>query len=165
VIEENATVTRCDGEFAEVETERKSSCGSCSATGVCGTAALAKVFGNRPSIVRVLNPIGAKPGDNVVVGIQESVLVRVSFVFYMIPIVGLIAGAIAGQSMALRFGSSGVELISIIGGLLGLMFGLYLVRRFSIRTATDERYRAVILRRAEQVKVDFRAEFDNSPEE
>jgi sigma-E factor negative regulatory protein RseC len=165
VIEENATVTRCDGEFAEVETEPKSSCGSCSASGVCGTAALAKVFGNRRNRVRVLNPIGALPGDQVVVGLQESALARVSFVFYMVPIIGLFAGAIMGQSVGLRFGSSNAELISIMGGLLGLIFGFFLVRVFSQRTATDDQYRAVILRQAGKMKVDFRVDFDNRPEE
>ncbi len=165
MIEETATVTRCDGEFAEVETERKSSCGGCNASGVCGTAALSKVFGNRRTVVRVFNPIGALPGDHVIVGLPESVLVRVSFVFYVIPILGLIAGAIIGQSVALKLGSSAVELISIISGLLGLTIGLYLVRRFAARTATDEQYRAVILRQAGKVKIDFRAEFDNRPED
>jgi sigma-E factor negative regulatory protein RseC len=156
VIEETAVVTRCDDDgFALVETERKSSCGSCSATGVCGTSALSKVFGNKRSVIKALNPIGVGPGDKVVVGLQESAMVNVSVMFYLVPIVAMIFSAIFAQSAAGWMGFSNVELFSILGGLLGLTGGLYLSRLFSERVRHDERYQAVILRRADKVKVEF----------
>ncbi len=155
MIEETAVVTRCDDGFAFVETERKSACGSCSATGVCGTSALSKVFGNKRSVVKALNPIGAGPGDNVVVGLQESALVNASLMFYLVPIVAMILAAIFAKTASEWMGFSSAELFSVLGGLLGLTGGLYLSRRFSERVSNDERYQAVILRYADKVKVSF----------
>ncbi len=156
MIEENAVITRCDDDgFAFVETERKSACGGCSATGVCGTSALSKVFGNKRSVVKALNPIGAGPGDNVVVGLQESALVNASLMFYLVPIVAMILTAIFAQAAAGWMGAARVELFSMLGGLFGLTGGLYLSRRFAERLSHDERYQAVILRYADKVKVDF----------
>ncbi len=146
MIEESGTVIKCDGEFADVETERKSSCGGCSATGVCGTAVLAKVFGNRRSIVRVVNSIAANEGDRVVVGLQDGALIRASLVFYIVPILGMLAGAILGEAVAEKLGLIMMEPFSIIGGLLGLISGFMFARRFSDRVRNDERYRVVMLR-------------------
>ncbi len=150
MIEESGVVIKCTGEFADVETERKSSCGGCSANVVCGTAVLAKVFGRRRSIVRVVNSIEAKEGDMVVVGLQDGVLVRSSFVFYIVPIITMIAGAILSEVFAGRLGLTITEPISIIGGLLGLMLGLWLARRFSDKVSTDEHYQVVMLRHEHQ---------------
>jgi sigma-E factor negative regulatory protein RseC len=146
VIEERAVVISCSGEFADIETERKSSCGGCSANGVCGVGVLAKVFGRRRSIVQVINSIGAKEGDRVIVGLQDGALVRGSFVFYIVPILTMIAGAILSDIFAGRMGLTTTEPFSILGGLLGLMLGLFLARRFSEMVSTDERYRVVMLR-------------------
>ncbi len=155
MIEEMAVVIRCEDGYAFVETEPKSACGSCSATGVCGTSALSKVLGNKRSAVKALNPIGAEPGDNVVVGVQEPALVNTSLMFYLVPIVTMILTAIFTQEIARWMGSSSVELFSMLGGLLGLTGGLYLSRRFAERVSRDERYQAVILRYANKVKVNF----------
>jgi sigma-E factor negative regulatory protein RseC len=156
VIEESAVVISCTGEFADIETERKSSCGGCSANGVCGVGVLAKVFGRRRSIVRVVNSINAKEGDRVIVGLQDGALVRGSFVFYIVPILTMIAGAIFSDMFAVWVGLTTTEPFSIFGGLLGLMFGLLLARRFSETVSTDERYRVVMLRHEHQsVNVKF----------
>jgi sigma-E factor negative regulatory protein RseC len=146
VIEESAVVVSCSGEFADVETERKSSCGGCSANVVCGTAALAKVFGRRRSILRVVNSINAKEGDRVVVGLPDGALARGSFVLYIVPVLTMIVGAILSDLFAEWQGLTTTEPFSIIGGLLGLIFGLFLASRFSSMVSSDQRYRVVMLR-------------------
>ena len=48
MIEENGRVVDVEDGYAWIETERRSTCGSCSANKGCGTATLAKVMGQAP---------------------------------------------------------------------------------------------------------------------
>ncbi|MBK9131474.1 MAG: SoxR reducing system RseC family protein [Gammaproteobacteria bacterium] len=54
-------------------------CGSCSVQKGCGTSVLAKVLGNRVNRIRVINTIGAKTGEWVVLGLEDGALARSSF--------------------------------------------------------------------------------------
>ncbi|WP_260293913.1 SoxR reducing system RseC family protein [Sedimenticola hydrogenitrophicus] len=153
MIEERAIVTATHGQFAQVETQRATSCGSCEAKGACGTSVLAKVFGNRRTVVEVLNPIGATPGERVIVGLDESALTRASFFFYIVPLLALLGGGVLGQWFAEQIGFVSTEPLSIISGLLGLLIGLVWLRRFAFRTRGSSAYQAVILRRAGSVHV------------
>ena len=156
VIEETAVVLSCDNsEFAYVEVHPKSSCGGCSASGVCGTAALSKVFGNKPTVTRVYNTLGVKPGVRVVIGIHEKALSRISVMFYLVPLIALIILALLGQSLATWLGFTAQEPFTILSGLVGLMVGLYLTRRFSERVNRDERYQPVMLRYADSSTVEL----------
>lgn len=141
MIEENARVVRREGEYAWVETQRKSACGQCSARKGCGTSVLDKVLGRRRSVVRVLNPVDAGPGDEVVIGLGEGAFVRGSLVVYAPPLVTLLLGAIAGEWLG------GSDALSVLGGLLGLAAGFAWVARFTRRIGNDRRYQPVILRR------------------
>lgn len=152
MIEESAIVTATREEFALVETERQTSCGSCEAKSSCGTSALAKVFGNRRNIVEVLNPIGAVPGDRVIVGLDESALTRVSFLFYILPLISLLFGAFFGQWLAEVFNFQSTEPLSIICGLLGLATGLYWLKGFVSRNQNNRSIQAVILRQANSIQ-------------
>lgn len=153
MIEENAIVTAIHGEFAQVETQRQSSCGSCEAKSSCGTSALAKVFGNRRNLVEVLNPIGAVPGDRVVVGLDESALTRASLVFYMLPLFSLLVSAIFGQWLAELLNFKSTEPLSIFCGLLGLLSGLYWLKGFARRNRRNSTFQAIILRHANRVQI------------
>ena len=156
MIEEQAVVVSCEGDYAEVETQRKSTCGDCSASGACGTAAVAQMFGKRKTLLKVANPIDAQPGDRVVLGIEDSMVTRASFVSYMLPVFALILTAILGRLGAAQLGATATEPYAVLGGLLGLIIGLFLVRGFSQRIGHDRRYQPVILRQArDSVKVDF----------
>ena len=142
MIEETATVTASEGGFAQVETQRETACGGCSAKSACGTSALAKLFANRRASVRVLNPIGARPGEQVIVGLDESALTRVSFVFYIIPLLSLFLFAAGGEWLSGYLGFAATELSAIFGGLLGLSLGppgCHSALRGSLRDAFSRR--------------------------
>lgn len=145
MIEETARVVAIEGEFAWVQTERRSTCNACSANGACGTSVLAKVLGQRRTQVRALNSIGAGLGDHVIVGLAEDALVRGSLAIYAVPLVGMIALALMGELFA-PFGLRG-DAPAVAGGAIGLALGLFWVRRFSRRVRADSRYQPVILRR------------------
>lgn len=159
MIEEQAVVISCEGEFAEVRAERRSSCGGCEAKGVCGTTALARFFGRNGVTLRAHNGIQARPGDAVVVGVDPAMLNRASLAAYLVPIVALILGGLFGEAMGPRLGFEAAEPLSILFGLLGLFAALWWLRRFSARLGGDDRYRPVILRRApvRSVSVDLAA--------
>jgi sigma-E factor negative regulatory protein RseC len=155
VIEEIALVLNCDGGYADVETKPQSSCGSCSSSGVCGAGVFSKVFGNRKTVVRITNSIDAKPGDQVIIGLQESALSKVSLVFYLVPIVTMLLLALLGQESAIRFGYESQDLFAILGGVAGFFGGLGLVRLFALKVHGDSRYQPVMLRFATSEKVKF----------
>lgn len=147
MIEEIGRVVRTTGEAAWVQTARRSSCGSCSARSGCGTGVLAGLFGARLHEVEVLNPIGARPGEEVIVGISESLLVRGSVMLYLLPLLALVAGALLAEGLAPQLGLAGSELPAILGGLAGLAAGFLWLRWRNRRWSSDPAQRAVILRR------------------
>jgi sigma-E factor negative regulatory protein RseC len=158
LIEEIALVLNCDGEYADIETKPQSSCGGCASSGVCGAGVFSKVFGNRRTVVRVENSISAKVGDQVIIGLQESVISKVSLVFYMVPIISMLLLAVLGQETAIRFGYESYDLFAISGGTIGLLVGLGLIRLFAKKIQGDSRYQPVLLRFAMSEKVQFNVE-------
>jgi sigma-E factor negative regulatory protein RseC len=148
MIEESARVIACEAGFAIVETQVQAACGGCQAQAGCTTSVLAGLFKRRHNRLKVLNPIQAAPGQQVIVGLPEQSLVSISLVAYLLPLLGLLLGAIGLQEAAAYWLWRGGELASIIGGLSGLAIGLMLLRRFSRRHAYDPSYQPVILRPA-----------------
>lgn len=144
MIEENAHVVASEGEYAWVETERRSSCGSCSAKG-CGTGALSKILGQRTQRIKVLNPVEAKPGDEVVLGIEEQVLLKGSLAVYIVPLLAMLVGGILGEVLAPQW-ESDAEGLSALLGFIGLVAGFLWLSRFNRRLSRDRRFMATILR-------------------
>ncbi len=155
MIEETALILNCEGEYADIETKPQSSCGGCASSGVCGSGVFSKIFGKRKTVVRVVNSIKAKPGDQVVIGLQESSLSRVSVIFYIVPLVSMILVALLGQEIAIKLGYLSPDPFAILGGGIGLFFGLWLVRLFAKTVQQDPRYQPVMLRFATSEKVVF----------
>lgn len=146
MIEQTVLVVAVDGELAEVESQRLSSCGDCSAQSGCGSALLAGLFGKRRSRLRVLNRVQARPGERVVIGLREGPFLRAAFALYATPLLAMIGGALAGEWLA-RLSASSMELGALIGGLSGLAAGLGWLRRFARGSRNEAEYRPVILRR------------------
>lgn len=127
MIEKKATVIALEGELAVLNVARQDSCGSCAAKSGCGTAVLSDVFG-RESVLRAYNKIGARSGDSVTVAIPEAVMLKVSFMMYTLPLLGMLGFAIAAQVLVAS------ELVSIVAGVAGLACGLLVFRYYGLRT-------------------------------
>jgi len=112
---------------------------------------LSGFFAARQHEVKALNPIGAQPGEEVIVGIHESVLVWGSAWLYLFPLLSLLAGSLLAKSAAGFFALNGGELPVILGGLAGMLagfFGLHAYQTYRSAKGTDQtRQQAVILRR------------------
>ncbi|MCB1734573.1 MAG: SoxR reducing system RseC family protein [Gammaproteobacteria bacterium] len=126
MIEETARVVRVGDGHAWVETQRRSSCGSCASKSGCGTSALGEWFGRRTVGLQVDNTIGAKVGEQVVIGVPETLLVSGAAWIYGLPLLTLLAGA--GLS-AWWVGDVHNDAVTALGGIVGLVFGFVLARR------------------------------------
>lgn len=148
MIEESGQVTSVEPPYATVATQRRSSCSSCSSKGGCGTGSLSQMFAARTQEMRVLNPIDAKVGEQVVLGLEEGALLRSSLTVYIVPLLLMIVGGLFGEWMAPALSmENSSEYLSIPAALFGLVAGFGWVRLISRRMAQDDRYTAVILRR------------------
>jgi sigma-E factor negative regulatory protein RseC len=144
MIEEQAKVIEVDGDFAVVETERKSACGHCSAASACGTSLLEKLFAGRTTRLRVLRAgHELSAGEQVIVGLQESAMLQVSFIVYGLPLLCMILFSLAGLAIQQLLGVS--EWPVVVMAIAGLATGFGLVRFYSLTRARDARQQAVVI--------------------
>lgn len=142
MIEQEARVRAVDGDIAEVVVMRQSTCGGCQAKSGCGTALVGDLFPNREMALRLDNSQHARAGDLVMIGLPEASLQIAALLLYGLPLLTLIAGAMAGQWLAQSIGTA-LEPTAILAGLLGLIAGLTAARALGRRNDT----RPVMLRR------------------
>lgn len=144
MIETEAVVVKIEHDVAYVQAERKSSCSGCSESS-CGTSVLANFFGQRTPLYRASNEVGAKVGDRVVVGLDESALFKGTLLLYLFPLLLLFAGAVAGSALAV---SAAVEDgYSAAGAFIGLAAGFLGLKLLSAKMGMGRRFQPVILSR------------------
>lgn len=80
-----------------VETQIKSTCGSCEAQSNCGTGAIAKVFANKRDTLRFRLNEMVEVGQKVSLGIPEENLLKASAMVYFLPLFALVLSAVVGQ--------------------------------------------------------------------
>lgn len=110
-MEVNVKVCRLlpDG-MAEVVRIRESACsGDCHKCSGCGAAKQTVLF-------TAHNPIGAQPGDSVVVESDTATVLKGAALLYVLPLVTFLAGYILGENLWGR----GI-LVSILGFVLGML--------------------------------------------
>ncbi len=144
MIEETAYVVKTDEEFAWVETQRRTTCGKCSAQKGCGTKVLSGVLGKKLTHVKALNTVQAVPGDSVVIGLQESSLLKSALMSYLLPLILVLLGA---TIFAYAFESHN-ENLTLIGALAGFIVSLTVLNRFAKRIKNNPAYQPVVLRKA-----------------
>ena len=147
MIEQYARVVQVAGGNLEVVTEAQSACGSCDVKSGCGTSLVARLFPQRPQ-QRMVVPLAdfgeaPRPGDRVLLGIEESHVQATSLLLYLVPLAGLLGGALVGS---LAGAPSAAEPFSIAGGLLGLILGLRIVRSRAAAYAQDLQHAVRLLR-------------------
>ena len=143
MLEEEGVVLAVNGNIAEVTTRKKSACGNCAARNGCGTSLVESLFPARTRSFRAHNGVQARKGDRVVIGLDESALQTASLLIYLVPLLGLIGGALLGTWL----GTDGHgELSSILGGIGGFFISLAAVRRYSDILARKQAFQARVLR-------------------
>lgn len=89
---EEGVVVKILHDGAIVRVSRSDACCGCPSNKICHLGA---TTGERE--IKVKNDIGAKEGENVVIEIKDGLLVKASFVVYIIPVAGLLVGGIFGK--------------------------------------------------------------------
>jgi sigma-E factor negative regulatory protein RseC len=137
MLEETATVVAVDNATLWVETEARSACHHCS-SGECTTSVVGKLFGVRRNRLALDNHLGAKVGDQVVIGIPDNLLVSASLWGYMFPLLGMIGLPVIGSAWGLSDGA-----LSVLA-MMGLAGGLFLLNRISAKAM--RKFRPELLR-------------------
>jgi sigma-E factor negative regulatory protein RseC len=147
MIEQTATVVSVESGYAWIIPQQKAGgCGGCaSKTSCASTASPFDLMRKEPQKMRVLNPLYARPGDTVVVGMQGEALVIYSLLAYMLPLLGMLVVAVLGREVLAMFGVVN-ELGTVLSGLLGLVGGLRLANLISSRSLQSADFQPVILR-------------------
>jgi sigma-E factor negative regulatory protein RseC len=140
MIEERGRIVALQGNQAWVQTLRQNACQSCRARSGCGQRALHELSGGKARQVRVDNALQAQVGDQVLLGIGETALLRASVLVYLVPVLGLLAGALVGDRVA-GLGDGG----TILAGALGMALAFLLVRMCQ-RHAITGQFRPVLLK-------------------
>ncbi|MBJ7536915.1 SoxR reducing system RseC family protein [Marinomonas transparens] len=153
MIEESGTVLAVEVGFAEVETIRTSSCTSCRARHGCGHHAIAQVSASNRMLMRAIDPLTVEVGQKVVVGIPEDTLLQASLWMYLIPLLGLIGGAVLPSIWG------GESNFAVVLSLFGFLAGLWLAKNKSKKEMNNPNYFPKILRiqsvQSEQIPLVF----------
>lgn len=151
MIEERAVILSLDNvsgiPSATLEIERKSACGLCGQTRGCGNSIWGKLFAHQSTAFKAQNRINAKVGQSVIVGINESALLKSALLLYILPLVTLFLGALLATKINPNDASA------MLGAVLGLVLGLIWVKGHTISNSYFSLQQPVILRLAFQETV------------
>lgn len=126
-LEAGASVVRTSGSVAWVRAERPAGCGRCAEVGGCASQRLSRLLGGAPRTIRVENSFGARSGERVTLSIPEGAMAGASLAAYGIPLLALLAGAVAGGAIA---PGAHADLAAAGGAAAGLLAGLGLARGY-----------------------------------
>ncbi len=122
MMDQDAVVARVEGDHVYVEVGGTGAgCGRCHEAGGCQSSILGQLFSSKPRQFRMANRIGAVPGDHVVVRVAEGATLRAALLTYLLPVLFLILGAVAGTALG-DAASSDTE--TALGALAGFVIGV-----------------------------------------
>lgn len=146
MIEQEATVVAREGDHVWVEARRQSTCNGCAARSGCGTGALGGWLPGAVTRLRVPDPLGVRPGERVVIGVPEGAVLRGSLLVYLVPLLGLLGGALMGEQLGAFLSHTG-DALALAGGAAGLLLGFVYARRAGSEGGHRGRTQPVLVRR------------------
>lgn len=146
MLTETGRVVGIENDGIWVETIRRSTCGTCSAQKGCGHGLLNRISEGRRGYVRALpghqSVDDYKINDQVVISIPEEVILRGSFIAYILPILSMLAGAMAAS----HFWVGQQDALAVVGAAGGLALGFTVVRYHGIQHRQDPSFQPTLLR-------------------
>ncbi|WP_321463854.1 SoxR reducing system RseC family protein [uncultured Vibrio sp.] len=127
----------------DLSCEQQTSCSSCSSQKSCGTGVVTKAIGNKSLSWHLRTEKSVQIGQVVEIGFPESSLIKSAMAVYLLPLFGLILGALFGHLLfaPLLAGGEGVIILSSVLFATG---GVWLAKRVS-KPLEDESQRQVTL--------------------
>lgn len=145
MITETGRVLEVEGDWAWVACRRQVECARCAEGRGCGGGVLGRLLGDRLHKVRAATgSVAVTPGDQVLIGLGEDVVLRAAAAVYLVPLLLALAGGAVATGL-----TAGGDLAAIIGAACGLVLGLGWARGYSRRSAADASFNPVILRRTD----------------
>ena len=139
-IQRSGEVTGIKHGLAQIQLAQTSGCSGCSSRGTCSSA-------NTPTqIVSLQMPANTRVGDQVSVTISAASMTLVAILGYVLPPVGLLAGAVIASLFFVG------DAAAVLGAGLGLATGFVLMRLIS-RTAFFRKLQPSVCRTADALTV------------
>ncbi len=127
----------------DLSCEQQTSCSSCSSQKSCGTGVVTKAIGNKSLSWHLRSDKSVHVGQIVEIGFPESSLIKSAMAVYLLPLFGLIIGALIGHFLLSPLAAGG-EGIVIVTSVLFTAGGMWLAKRIS-KPLEDESERQVTL--------------------
>lgn len=144
MIEELAKVVKIENHQVWVESGQNNACGGCLQKASCTTNALGNIL--KKKSVPVDSNIQLKTGDEVMVAIDESLLLRASLLLYLLPLIALFTGAgIADWLLADNI--LYVDLWVAGSAFLSFLFSLWLINKAQSLLILNYYARPVVVRK------------------
>ncbi|MEW6670678.1 MAG: SoxR reducing system RseC family protein [Thermodesulfobacteriota bacterium] len=125
--------------WARVITERTGTCSSCQTTQNCHSC-----LTHAQIETRAVNAAGARVGDLVTVSIKTETLLKSAAVLYLVPVLGLLAGALFGPVVGKPLCLS-ETVASPLFGFVGFSLGFVLVFFYSRKMSVQNRLSPIIV--------------------
>ena len=94
MLAEEGTVVALEGDLAVVSKAKDAACHGCPQQGSCVSASLCD---QEQVLVRVVNTLGARPGDRVLLGVDRLSPALKQTLYLLLPLLALVAGGIIGR--------------------------------------------------------------------
>jgi len=126
MIEQQGLVVAVSSETASVQLGGNSGCTACNAGKGCGAGIFGRLLKRKPVVLELRNGPGARVGQSVMVGLPETLFLRLIFNFYLFPLLAGLAGAVIGHyvSVRLKVGSAASDGLALLGAVLASAFAL-----------------------------------------
>lgn len=147
-MQEEGLVRSLHGGLAQVESIQTEACAHCGAKGACHA-----LGGEKTRVVTALNDAGAQVGDKVLLNMPRRAVLGASFLAYMVPVLGLLLGAVLGNSLAPSWGWD-AQTGAVLLGLGGLAVSWFWVTVIAKKLAKGSNFTVRIVRVLEKGATD-----------
>ena len=124
MLEEPSIVVKTDYPHIWINRIQQSACSGCQQQTRCSTAALNGLF--KPKPIRVHAELPLQIGDQVIVSVAESSLLRAALIIYLLPLVAIFCGA--GIADSLIHTNANADLWIAISGIGSFLLCLLFIR-------------------------------------
>ena len=147
MIEKTAIVISTNQGHAWIKSDDVAACSSCSSSDGCSSSTSFFTGSDKDlGKMQVANPLHAKPGEQVIVGLPSDSLLKSSLLAYLLPLLSLLVFSLLGSEIFTWMGTN-AELGAILMGIAGLFVGLRFSDTLVQCSDIKEKLQPVILRK------------------
>jgi len=105
MIEQQGQVVSVSPERVSVRLGGSVGCSACDAGRGCGAGIFGRLLNRKPVVLDLSDDLGSRVGQAVIVGLPESLLMRLVLRLYLVPLLAGLAGATLGHYISVRIGA------------------------------------------------------------